>query len=129
MEIGVISIRYNIKELRWIRRDSKGDYFFRPHDAKDVGIESWRIYLSKDDVVREILKNEMVRRKNLFLGALKNSDASILPRLPEKMRKKKCSHCPFYDRCMNQDQESEEAKKMASEIDLLDIRGIVNSLD
>jgi hypothetical protein len=30
IEKGIISIKYNIKELKWIKSDSHGDYFFRP---------------------------------------------------------------------------------------------------
>jgi hypothetical protein len=66
IEKGIISIRYNIKELRWIKRDETGDYYFRPFDAKDVGMESWQVILPKGDIARELLKNEMARRKNLF---------------------------------------------------------------
>lgn len=123
---GIISIRYNIKELRWIKSDSEGDYFFRPFEAKDVGIESWEVVLPTGDIAREILKNEMVRRKNLFLRALAESNVSILPRLIDEAKRNKCPHCQFYHKCIDQDPESEEAKKMAKEIDLLDIRGIVD---
>lgn len=123
---GIISIRYNIKELRWIKSDSEGDYFFRPFEAKDVGIESWEVVLPTGDIAREILKNEMVRRKNLFLRALAESNVSILPRLIDEAKRNKCPHCQFYHKCIDQDSESEEAKKMAKEIDLLDIRGIVD---
>jgi CRISPR/Cas system-associated exonuclease Cas4 (RecB family) len=127
IEKGIISIRYNIRELRWIKSDSEGnDYFFRPFNAKDVGIESWEIHLPATDVAREILKNEMVRRKNLFLKALEENDVSVLPRLPEFARKKKCGWCPFYDKCMNKDNESDKAKEMANEIDILDISGVVD---
>ncbi len=127
IEKGIISIRYNIRELRWIKSDSEGnDYFFRPFNAKDVGIESWEIHLPATDVVREILKNEMVRRKNLFLKALEENDVSILPRLPEFARNKKCSWCPFYDKCMNKDNETDKAKEMSNEIDILDINGVVD---
>ena len=127
IEKGIISIRYNIRELRWIKSDSEGnDYFFRPFNAKDVGIESWEIHLPATDVAREILKNEMVRRKNLFLKALEENDVSILPRLPEFARNKKCSWCPFYDKCMNKDNETDKAKEMAKEIDILDISGVVD---
>lgn len=127
IEKGIISIRYNIRELRWIKSDSEGnDYFFRPFNAKDVGIESWEIHLPATDVVREILKNEMVRRKNLFLKALEENDVSILPRLPEFARNKKCSWCPFYDKCMNKDNETDKAKEMLNEIDILDINGVVD---
>ena len=127
IEKGIISIRYNIRELRWIKSDSEGnDYFFRPFNAKDVGIESWEIYLPATDVAREILKNEMVRRKNLFLKALEENDVSILPRLPEFARNKKCSWCPFYDKCMNKDNETDKAKEMSNEIDILDISGVVD---
>jgi hypothetical protein len=126
IEIGIISIRYNIKELRWIKSDSEGDYFFRPFNAKDVGIESWEVFLPSHDIARQILKNEMVRRKNLFLKALEENDVSILPRLIDDAKRSKCPHCPFYDKCINHDSETNEAKEMAKEIDLLDIRGVVD---
>jgi CRISPR/Cas system-associated exonuclease Cas4 (RecB family) len=127
IEKGIISIRYNIKELKWMKGDSQGNsYFLRPVDAKDVGIESWEIFLPSSDVAREILRNEMVRRKNLFLKALQENDVSVLPRLPENTKKSKCPYCPFYDKCMNNDQETGEAKEMANEIDLLDINGVVD---
>src|SRR5919199_1892046 len=126
IEKGIISIRYNIKELRWIESDSEGDYFFRPFKAKDVGIESWEVLLPSHDIAREILKNEMVRRKNLFLRALAESDVSILPRLIDDAKRSKCPHCTFYDKCINQDSETDEAKEMSKEIDLLDISGMVD---
>ena len=127
IEKGIISIRYNIKELRWLRRDADGnDYFLRPANAKDVGIESWQVVLPKDDIARELLKNEMVRRKNLFVKALDENDASILPRLPENMRNYKCKWCVFYNKCMNEDKEMDVAKEMANEKDLLEIEGLVS---
>ncbi len=81
IEKGIISIKYNIKELKWIKSDSHGDYFFRPFNSKSPEIESWEIFLPASDITREILKNEMIRRKNLFLKALENEDVTILPRL------------------------------------------------
>jgi hypothetical protein len=127
IEKGIISIRYNIKELKWLRRDAGGnDYFIRPANAKNVGIESWQVILPKDDIARELLKNEMVRRKNLFVKALEENDASILPRLPEYMRNYKCKWCEFYNKCMNEDVETKSAKEMANEKDLLEIDGLVS---
>jgi hypothetical protein len=126
IEKGIISIRYNIKELRWVKSDSEGDYFFRPFNAKDVGIESWEVLLPSSDIARQILKNEMVRRKNLFLKALEENDVSILPRLIDDAKRSKCPYCPFYDKCINQDSETNEAKELAKEIDLLDIRGVID---
>jgi hypothetical protein len=126
IENGIISIRYNIKELRWVKSDSEGDYFFRPFNAKDVGIESWEVFLPSQDIARQILKNEMVRRKNLFLKALEENEVSILPRLIDDAKRSKCPYCPFYDKCINQDSETNEATEMAEEIDLLDIRGVVD---
>ena len=38
IEKGSISILCNIKELRWV--DSAEDYFYRPVEAKDAGIEN-----------------------------------------------------------------------------------------
>jgi CRISPR/Cas system-associated exonuclease Cas4 (RecB family) len=126
IEKGIISIRYNIKELRWVKSDSEGDYFFRPFDAKDVGIESWEVFLPSHDIAREILKNEMIRRKNLFLRALEESDVSILPRLIDDAKRSKCPYCPYYEKCINKDSETYEAQEMAKEIDLLDIGGVVD---
>jgi len=126
IEKGIISIRYNSRELRWTKSDSEGDYFFRPYNGRDVGIESWQVILPKEDIAREILKNEMIRRKSLFLKALQENNVSILPRLAEAIRNTKCPYCKFYQKCMNEDSETEDAKEMAKEIDLLDISGVVD---
>jgi hypothetical protein len=66
----------------------------------------------------------MVRRKNLFLKALQESDVSILPRLIDDAKRSKCPYCPYYDKCINQDSETFEAQEMAKERDLLDIGGV-----
>ncbi|MGI8832453.1 MAG: hypothetical protein ACR2IS_07435 [Nitrososphaeraceae archaeon] len=126
VEKGIISITYNTKELKWIKSDLQGDYFFRPFQAKDVGIESWEVFLPREDIAREILKNEMVRRKNLFLKALEENNVSMLPRLINEAKRSKCPYCQFYDKCINQDSETGEAKKMANEMDLLDIKSVVD---
>jgi hypothetical protein len=123
---GIISIRYNSRELRWIKKDGNGDYFFRPHKGRDVGIESWKVSLPKGDILREILKNEMARRKSLLLKALVEDNVSILPRLRENQRQGKCTHCKFYGKCMNEDGETDEAMEMAKEKDLLEINGVVD---
>jgi len=127
IEKGIISIKYNIKELKWIKSDSNGDYFFRPFNSKSPEIESWEIFLPASDITREILKNEMIRRKNLFLKALENKDVTILPRLSEKIRNRKCPWCKFYEICMDsKNDETEEAKEMVNEIDVLDIPGVID---
>ena len=127
IEKGIISIKYNIKELKWVKSDSHGDYFFRPFNSKSPEIESWEIYLPGNDITREILKNEMIRRKNLFLKALENEDVTILPRLSEKIRDRKCPWCKFYEICMDsKNDETEEANEMANEIDIFDIPGVID---
>lgn len=127
IEKGIISIKYNIKELKWVKSDSHGDYFFRPFNSKSPEIESWEIFLSGNDITREILKNEMIRRKNLFLKALENEDVTILPRLSEKIRDRKCPWCKFYEKCMDsKNDETEEANEMANEIDIFDIPGVID---
>jgi CRISPR/Cas system-associated exonuclease Cas4 (RecB family) len=128
IEKGIISIRYNNRELRWIKTDSDGnDYFVRPKNSRAPEIESWSVFLPKDDIARGLLKNEMVRRKNLFQKSLQESDVSILPRLKENIRNSKCPWCKFYDICMSKDNdEAQEAKEMVKEIDLLDISGLID---
>ena len=125
IENGIISIRYNIREMRLIKKDETGEYFFRPTHAKDPGIESWSVNLPKDDITREILRNEMVLRKNMLVNALGNHDVTILPRLTEPLKSSKCPKCPFYDRCYN-DIENEKALDIAQQTDLFDIRGVVD---
>jgi len=125
IENGIISIRYNIREMRLIKKDETGEYFFRPTHAKDAGIESWSVNLPKDDITREILRNEMVLRKNMLVNALENHDVTILPRLTEPLKSSKCPKCPFYDRCYN-DIENEKALDIAQQTDLFDIRGVVD---
>jgi CRISPR/Cas system-associated exonuclease Cas4 (RecB family) len=129
VENGVLCIRYNVKELRWVKRDADGDHYLRPKGAKDVGIESWEVYLAQDDVVRGLLKNEAVRRKNLFLRALEDDDVSILPRLTGENKRIKCFHCPYQEKCFNQDAETAEAQELGQEVDLLDIGNVVDILD
>ena len=125
IEKGIISIRYNIKELRLIKRDDTGEYYFRPNDARPSGIESWSVNLPKDDITREILRNEMVLRKNILVSALENHDVTILPRVTEPLKSSKCPNCPFYSRCYNE-MENERALDIAQQTDILDIRGTVD---
>jgi hypothetical protein len=69
----------------------------------------------------------MVRRKNLFLKALNENNISLLPRLIDEAKRNKCPTCPFHDKCINEDGESDEAKEIAKEIDLIDIRGALQA--
>lgn len=128
IENGIVSIRYNNRELRWLKTDSEGnDYFVRPKNSKAPEIESWSVFLPKGDIARELLKNEMVRRKTLFQKSLQENDVSILPRLREDIRSSKCPRCKFYDVCMDEENdETTEAKEMVKEIDLFDICGFVD---
>jgi len=128
IEKGVISIRYSNKELRWLKTDADGnDYFIRPKNSRGPEIESWSVFLPKNDIARELLKNEMIRRKTLFQKSLQESNVSILPRLKEDIRSSKCSWCKFYDTCMSKDNdETPEAIEMVKEIDLLDITGFID---
>ena len=75
--------------------------------------ESWQVILLKEDIAREILKNEMIRGKSLFLKVLQENNVSILPRLAEAIRNIKCPYCKFYQKCLNEDSETEDAKEMA----------------
>jgi CRISPR/Cas system-associated exonuclease Cas4 (RecB family) len=125
IENGIISIRYNIKELRLIKRDDTGEYYYRPNDARPPGIESWSVNLPKDDITREILRNEMVLRKNRLVSALENHDVTILPRVTEPLKSNKCPNCPFYRRCYDE-MENERALDIAQQIDILDIRGTLD---
>ena len=125
IEKGVLSIRYNIRELRLLKKDESGEYFFRPNNSKNPGIESWSINLPKDDLLREILKNEMVLRKTVLVSALENHDVANLPRLTEPLKSVKCPNCPFYRRCY-EDMENEKALDIAQQTDIFNIRGTLD---
>ena len=125
IEKGVLSIRYNIRELRLLKKDESGEYFFRPYNSKNPGIESWSINLPKDDIMREILRNEMVLRKTILVSALENHDVANLPRLTEPLKSAKCPNCPFYSRCY-EDMENEKALDIAQQTDIFNIRGTLD---
>ena len=125
IEKGVLSIRYNIRELKLLKKDESGEYFFRPNNSKNPGIESWSINLPKDDILREILRNEMVLRKNIFLSALENHDVTNLPRLTEPLKSIKCPNCPFYSKCY-EDMENQKALDIAQQTDIFNIRGTLD---
>ena len=91
IEKGIISIKYNIKELKWVKSDAHGDYFFRPFNSKSPEIESWEIFLPGNDITREILKNEMIRRKNLFLKALRKRRCYYITKTFRKNQRPKMS--------------------------------------
>jgi hypothetical protein len=64
-------INYSSKELMiWHHNDNNGrSWFYRPANAKGVGIECWHVFMSKGDYARELFwEQQMMRRKNLFQG-------------------------------------------------------------
>jgi hypothetical protein len=58
---------------------------------------------------------------------MKDEDVSVLPRLAEKVRNRTCPWCKFYDICIDsKNDETEEAKEMVTEIDILNIPSVIN---
>ena len=51
-----------------------------------------------------------------------------IPRLVDDAKRSKCPYCQFYDKCINQDSETDEAREIAKEIDLLDISAYLLNL-
>jgi hypothetical protein len=70
IEKGILAIRYEVKDLQWVGRDSQGDHYVRASDAKPPDMECFQIILSFDDPMRMRLKQQMIIRKDLFLKAL-----------------------------------------------------------
>jgi hypothetical protein len=125
----ILVINYSSKEMMiWHHNDKDGrSWFYRPANAKGLGIECWHVFMSKGDYDRELLwEQQMMRRKNLFLKATKANDVSMLPRVRLQDRRLKCTHCPFYERCMYKDDETEYAQAtVANDLDLLDVGGFL----
>jgi hypothetical protein len=128
-EVGILAINYNVKEIIWDHKDSQGkSWFYRPLNPKGVGIEAWRIFMAKDDYARQLLWSQMIERKEYFLQAIHTDNFSMLPRVKERDRNFRCHGCPFYQKCWNEDDETDEARAMTYARDILDIDGFVRVL-
>lgn len=121
IENGILSIRYNIRPMEWLKRDSeKNDYYIRKHDAESVGTESWAVYLSKDDILRKQLREELIVKRDRFFESLNTNNIALLPRLRGHDKTIKCKNCIYFNSCWNLDSESEEAMKLGMQISALD---------
>jgi CRISPR/Cas system-associated exonuclease Cas4 (RecB family) len=115
-EKGIIVINYSMMELIWDHKDTDGrSWFYRPANPKKPGIECRSVYMARDDPIRQTLWFQMLRRKRVFLRALQCGGPIVLPRVREEERHFKCANCPFYKKCMNEDDEAEDARAMAEE--------------
>lgn len=130
-EFGILSIRYSSKKMTFIKRNENGDeYYFVPINSDMPKIESWKIKLPKDDFLRDLLKNELIRRKKLLQEALKSNKVTILPRLREDLRNSHCMRCKFFSECMKEtNEDTAQAKEMACEKDILDIPISINFIN
>lgn len=120
IENGILCIKYSIPELVWYERNNDGDHYLKTPNAKPPGIESWVVFLSMDDPLRQEIKEEMFRKRDLFLEALATNTVEILPRLTGFAKKLKCKRCPFFNRCWSEDGETIEAMQLATEISIID---------
>src|ERR1051326_2027018 len=109
VEKGILSISYNVRELNWIKRDGQGDHFIRPFDAKPVGIESWSIALPLNDIARELIRDQIIQRRERFVKALQNNAVETLPRLTGEAQIIKCKNCSYHKICFDQDMETLDA--------------------
>jgi hypothetical protein len=107
--------------MEWLKRDSeKNDFFRRKYDADSVGTESWAVYLSKDDILRKQLREELLEKRDRFLESLNKNDISLLSRLHGRDKIIKCKSCSYYNTCWNIDSESDEAIKFGMRISAVD---------
>jgi hypothetical protein len=114
-EHGVLNIRYaSNRKLQWLTRDDQGDYYYAPLIYQEDGemreenklpeLESWSVFLGKDDFVRELLKNEIIDRATKLRMELDHNSKTpysihstiTLPKVAEKW---KCVRCPFLKIC------------------------------
>lgn len=120
IENAIIAIKYFVPELIWQKRDSKGNnHYIKPHDGRPPEIQSWGVFMSMDDPLREGICSQMLERRRILQRALGEDDVSFLPRLIGKAKYIRCRKCPFYQRCYG-DPESEYAMQMAREPNVLD---------
>lgn len=120
IENGILCIKYSIPELVWYKRDREGDHYVKSFNAKSPGIDSWAVFLSMDDQLRQEIKQEMLARRDLFLEALATDTVEILPRLTGLAKKFKCRRCNFIEKCWGEDNETSAAIQMATEPNVID---------
>lgn len=120
VENGILCIKYSTPELIWYQRTQDGDHYIKPFNAMTPGIESWHVYLSYDDPLREEIKEEILRKRDIFLEALKTNKVELLPRLTGLAKKLKCKRCSFMKKCWSEDSETIEAMQSAAELNIID---------
>ena len=120
IENGILCIKYSVSELIWYQRDGEGDHYLKPFGGKGPGIESWAILLSSDDPLRQEIRDEIIKRRDLFLEALSNNKVDLLPRLTGLDKKIKCKWCPFMERCWGLESETPEAMQLETESNITD---------
>jgi hypothetical protein len=127
IENGILCIKYSAPELIWYQRNGKRDYYVRPFNAKSPGFESLAVLLSLDDPLRQELKDEMIKKRDLFLDALSADKVESLPGLAGLAKKLKCKSCPFIEWCWISDGETAEAMQLAIELTVIDKVTLTNS--
>jgi hypothetical protein len=115
-----LCIKYSIPELIWYQRNVEGDHYLKSNNGKGPEIESWSIFLSLDDPLRQEIKDEMIKRRDIFLEALLTNRVELLPRLMGLDKKIKCKWCPFMEKCWGLDEETPEAMQLATELNIID---------
>ena len=113
-------------------KDSIGDHFIRPFDAKPVGIESWSIALPLNDIARELIRDQIIQRRERFVKALQNNAVETLPRLTVEAQIIKCKNCSYRKICFDEDMETLDAIRWDVEqqrTDPLKMSGIVKLMD
>lgn len=127
IENGILCIKYSTSELIWYQRNGAGDHYIKFFNSKAPGFESWAVLLSIDDPLRKELKDEMIKKRDLFLEALSAKKVELIPRLTGKAKKLKCKSCPFIERCWVFDGETTEARQLATELAVVDKISLTNN--
>jgi hypothetical protein len=65
---------------------------------------------------------------SINLRALQYCDPIVLPRIRPDERRFKCANCPFYNKCMNEDEEAEDAREIAYGLNILTSRDFVHNV-
>jgi hypothetical protein len=128
IEKGLLVVKYNESELEFIQRSDAGDLYLKRFDGKKPEIEVFEIKMSNDDhMMRDVIKQEMLDKKDLLLKALETDQVKILPRLVGKAKTLSCKRCPFYSQCYDTDTETIDAIMLGAQKDpLVANRGYMN---
>jgi hypothetical protein len=111
---------YDCERYKWVIYCSVDvcNYHIAPFN-RPGNLTEYISHLNDDHMMRDVIKQEMLDKKDLLLKALETNQVKILPRLQGKAKILSCKRCPFYSQCYDTDTETIDAITLRAQKDPL----------